>query len=81
MAKVIDMGYGRNELFEILRNNKILMTNNMPFQKYIDMGYFRVIEQKYTKPDGSIHINFKTLAYQKGIDFIIKVLKEIKESL
>ncbi len=49
---------------------KVLMPNNQPYQKYIDCGYFRTIEQKYTKPDGSTHINIKTVVYQKGLDFI-----------
>lgn len=52
------------------------MSNNIPYQKYIDSGYFRVIEQKYTKPDGTVCINIKTLVYQKGLDFIRKLLKE-----
>lgn len=75
-AKVLNMGIGRNKLFEILRNKGILMNNNIPYQKYIDCGYFRVIEQKYTKPDGTVCINIKTLVYQKGLDFIRKLLKE-----
>jgi len=75
-AKVLDMGIGRNKLFEILRNKGILMSNNIPYQKYIDRGYFRTIEQKYSKPDGTICINIKTLVYQKGLDFIRKLLKE-----
>jgi prophage antirepressor-like protein len=75
-AKVLDMGIGRNKLFEILRNKGVLMSNNIPYQKYIDCGYFRTIEQKYSKPDGTVCINIKTLVYQKGLDFIRKLLKE-----
>lgn len=79
VAKVLNYpGYGRNRLFEFLRNKKVLMTNNIPYQKYVDCGYFRVIEQKYTKPSGEIAINIKTLVYQKGINFIKKLIdKEI----
>lgn len=76
-AKVLGIrGLGRNKLFELLRNKGILMSNNQPYQKYIDSGYFRVIEQKYTKPDGEIAINIKTLVYQKGVDYIRKVVRE-----
>jgi len=74
--KVLNFGLGRNKLFEILRDENILMQNNQPYQKYIDCEYFRVIEQKYNKPDGSVHINLKTVVYQKGLDFIRKILKE-----
>lgn len=77
VAKVLNIpGIGRNKLFEILRNKKILQNNNVPYQKYCDVGYFRVIEQKYTKPDGSVNINIKTLVYQKGLVYIRKVLEK-----
>lgn len=70
-SKVLNIkGMGRNNLFEALRDLKILMPNNQPYQKYIDAGYFRTIEQKYTKLDGSTHINIKTVIYQKGLDYI-----------
>jgi len=73
-ARVLNMGIGRNRLFEILRDNKILMDNNQPYQKYIDRGYFRTVEQKYTKPDGTTCISIKTLVYQRGLDYIRKIL-------
>lgn len=73
VAKVLDMGIGRNKLFEILRQKHILMRNNQPYQQYVDMGYFRVIEQKY-EVHGEVRISIKTLVYQKGIDWIRKQL-------
>ena len=77
VAKVLDMGIGRNKLFEILRQKHILMRNNQPYQQYVDMGYFRVIEQKY-EVRGEVRISIKTLVYQKGIDWIRKQLaKEV----
>ena len=75
-AKVLNMGIGRNKLFQFLREQRVLINNNQPYQVYIDKGYFRVIEQKYTKPDGSIHINIKTLVYQKGLAYIRKLLNK-----
>ena len=75
-AKVLNMGIGRNTLFQFLRDNGILMDNNIPYQKYIDRGYFRSIEQKFTKPDGTTHINIKTLVYQRGLDYIRKMLNQ-----
>jgi len=76
VAKVIDKGLGRNELFQFLRERKVLMANNIPYQQFIDQGYFRVIEQKYNKKDGTVCINFKTLVYQAGVKHIIKLLDE-----
>lgn len=76
-AKVLKIpGIGRNNLFERLRQVGILMNNNQPYQKYIDAGYFRIIEQKYYKPDGSTHISIKTLVYQRGLDFIRRALEK-----
>lgn len=78
VAKVLNCpGIGRNKLFEILRNNGILKQNNEPYQKYIDCGYFRVIEQKYEARPGEIRINIKTLVFQKGVDYIRKILNKV----
>lgn len=76
VAKILDRNIGRNKLFAILRKKKILMGNNVPYQRFVDEGYFRVIETKYTKPNGDVCINVKTLVLQKGVDYIRKVLRE-----
>lgn len=81
VAKTLNMGIGRNRLFEILRNKGILQADNLPYQKYIDAGYFRVIEQKYTRPDGETCISLKTLVYQKGLNFIRKVVEQKQEKI
>lgn len=78
VAKVLDIrGYGRNNLFEFLRKKSILDKFNVPYQRYVDYGWFRVIEQKYMK-NGEPQITTKTLVYQKGVDAIRKiVMKEM----
>ena len=74
VAKVLDVkGFGRNKLFEFLRDNKILDRCNVPYQKYVDNGWFRVIEQHYQK-NGEPVVTTKTLVYQKGVDGIRKIL-------
>lgn len=75
-AKVLNRNIGRNNLFEFLRNRKILQQNNIPYQKFIDAGYFRVIESKYTTPAGEVKISLKTLVLQKGVAYINKILGE-----
>lgn len=78
-AKVLAIpGVGRNTLFHRLREKGILMSNNQPYQQYVDRGYFRIIEQKYNKADGSTNISIKTLVYQKGLDFIRKIVEDGK---
>jgi len=77
VAKILNYPkVGRNKLFEILRDQDILQQNNIPYQKYIDAGYFRVIEQKYNAGD-EVRISLKTLVYQKGIDYIRKTLNQV----
>ena len=72
VAKVLAIpGYGRNNLFEFLREQKILDRFNVPYQRYVDRGWFRVIEQKYIK-NGEPVITTKTLVYQKGVNAIRK---------
>lgn len=67
---------GRNKLFAILREQKVLLSNNIPYQKYIDAGYFRTIETK--KNCGTeVRIFIKTLVYQKGLDYIRKLLNKL----
>ena len=74
VAKVLNMGIGRNDLFFFLREKNILQSNNLPYQKYIDSGLFRVIESKWSREGGDVGVNFKTVVYQKGLDYIRKLL-------
>ena len=69
---------GRNTLFDILRKQGILQPNNIPYQRYVDCGYFRVIESKWNDyVTGDVKISFKTVVYQKGIEYIAKILREL----
>ena len=79
VAKVLDIkGYGRNKIFEFLRNEKILDRNNIPHQRYVDAGWFRVVEQKYNR-GSEVVITKRTLVYQKGVDGIRKMIFRWKE--
>lgn len=79
VAKTLNMGIGRNKLFGLLRSKKILMGNNTPYQRYVNSGWFRCIETKFTKPNGDICINIKTVVLQKGVDAIRRLIKDISE--
>lgn len=81
-AKVLAVpGVGRNKLFSILRDRRILMSNNIPYQKYIDRGYFKLIEQSFTTPDGETRVSVKTVVYQKGVDAIRKLLESLESGV
>ena len=79
-AKVLNKNIGRNRLFEFLRNSNVLQSNNIPYQKYIDAGYFRVIESKYVTPNGETKISLKTVVFQKGVAYIKKLLSKAVEN-
>lgn len=67
---------GRNRLFAWLRKNKYLMENNVPYQKYIENGYFEVIETAKDTPYGTKCFS-KTLVKGKGqIALVEKLRKE-----
>ena len=75
LAKTLNIkGVGRNKLFEILREKAILDRKNIPFQIYVDRGYFKTIETSYTN-GGDTKIHIKTVVFQKGVDYINKLLK------
>ncbi len=65
---------GRNCLFKILRENKILNEYNIPYQKYINLGYFE-IKQSLNKYSGEPI--YTTLVTSKGIEYIINLLKKL----
>lgn len=67
-----DNHLGRNNLFKWLREKKMLMNNNIPYQNFID--YFKIIsvENKFTG-----RIDNKTLIKPQGIKYIYnKLMKE-----
>ena len=61
---------GRNRLFSWLRVKGILMMNNIPYQEYIERGYFRVKESLYYT-DGEIRTRQTTYVTGKGQRYII----------
>ncbi len=77
-AKIVnkkDWNLGRNKLFSWLRGNKIVMENNIPYQKYIDNGYFTCIEVNKSSDYGTKNF-IKTLITPKGQVWLTNKLQE-----
>jgi prophage antirepressor-like protein len=73
LSKVLAIpGLGQNNLFKRLRELRILKGDNVPYQEFIDRGYFRIVEQKWNTPDGETQISLKTLVLPKGQEYIRK---------
>lgn len=61
------LGTGRNRLFKWLRAQDILLKNNLPYQRYIDCGWFKVVELKpWYDSDGNAHPEFSARITGKG---------------
>ena len=72
------LNIGRNKLFALLRNKQILMANNVPYQRYIDNGYFEVIQETIQK--GRVQENVPTtLVTPKGINYIAGMLTQKRQ--
>ena len=66
---------GRNRLFCWLRKNQILMSDNLPYQRYIDRGYFVVKESVFET--GSMTKTYQqTYVTGKGQAYIIGRLRK-----
>ena len=66
---------GRNKLFKWLRDNKYLMKDNVPYQRYVNEGLFEVIET-VNEYDSQDYINLLTLITGKGQLYVAGKLKE-----
>lgn len=76
----IDMG--RNTLFRWLRGQGILMENNVPYQRYLDLGWFRVVEMVYSTPNNE-YTTPKTLVTGKGQVSLVRYIRKyyVKEAV
>lgn len=73
------LGTGRTKLYEILREEGIIMKNStMPYQRYLDNGYFKVTERPRASGDTIVN-DPATRVYAKGFDFIARLLQKRAE--
>lgn len=76
VAKILGP-FGRNKLFAVLRDMRVLRHNNQPYQQYVDRGYFRLVEVDKTDSYGTTRVIAKTVVSQKGIEWIGAQLEEM----
>ena len=70
VAQELKLPYGKNTLFAILRDLGTLKSDNTPYQRYVDTGYFKV----YPVPT-PVGTKLTTKVTQRGIDYIRKVVQ------
>lgn len=77
-AKAI--GFGPRKIFPLLHELRILMQggnrHNLPFQEYLDRGYFKVVE-KPCNANGETRISFITHVTGKGQQWLTKRLLDL----
>lgn len=73
VAKTLNMGIGRNNLFALLRFKGILSFDNVPYQRFVNAGYFKLTERTY-EVNGRTKVATTTYVSQKGLNYIRKVL-------
>ena len=69
-------GVGTVAILSILRSKNILDDCNLPYQEYIDKGWFRVDTHTYQKKDSGIVKNTRVFVYKVGLNNIKKIMKE-----
>ena len=76
-AKMLEIpGFGRNNLIRFLRLQGVLMADNVAKQRYIERGYFHVVQRDYCAPDGTLRVKAVTRVYEKGVDYIRHLLED-----
>ena len=70
-----DIEIGQNRLFNFLRSRNILNENNMPYQEYMDRGWFEVIERPVQTVNGTI-IKYTPKITPKGQQGLLTVIKK-----
>lgn len=75
-CQVLELPFGRNTLFQRLRNRGVLMTggerHNLPKQRFVEQGLFTVKESQYLDDEKQVRVRFTTYVTQKGMDWLRK---------
>ena len=69
-------GMGPINLIKFLRENKVLNSTNVPKQKFIDLGYFQLVQREITIPGGMVKLTMTTRVRPKGVEFIRRLAAE-----
>lgn len=75
-----DLKLGSGNMFKFLKTHKILMENNIPYQQYIDAGYFKVKENTFNTAFG-VKTYTRTFITGKGQIYLAKKIKNLQQLL
>lgn len=67
------LGWGRNRFIAALKEAKVLQVSRIPYQKYIERGYFEVVEKSpWVDSQGASHPSFTTMVTGAGQVWLAK---------
>lgn len=75
LARAENIPVGRNKLYGWLKSMGVLMANNLPYQQFIDRGYFAVKESVFETPTMTKTYQ-QTFVTGKGQHYVINLLKK-----
>lgn len=75
LARAENIPVGRNKLYVWLKSMRVLMANNLPYQAFIDRGYFAVKESIF-EVNGLKKTYQQTFVTGKGQGFVINLLRK-----
>lgn len=75
LARAENIPVGRNKLYGWLKSIGVLMANNLPYQAFIDRGYFAVKESIF-EVNGLKKTYQQTFVTGKGQHYVINLLKK-----
>lgn len=76
VCKVLGLKYGCITLYKHLVTLGVLNQQHIPYQEFVNRGYFKLCENKITDSYGKTHVTITTKVYQKGVKYIMELLKK-----
>ena len=70
-------GIGITEVLKDLRDNSVIDESNMPYQEYVDKGWFRVDTHSYVDKTAGTVIHKRVFCYKVAINQIRKMLDKM----
>lgn len=73
------LGIGSKKLFALLRKKQVLDHSNLPYQRYIDQGYFEVHQGNWEHPTIGTKCYGSTRVTANGLRWLSKFIDKNKE--
>lgn len=76
VSKVLNCGLGRNKLYEFLKANGIIRSDNTPAIEYISKGYLQQHTKAYITKFGTFKQYPMTLVTEEGMNWLRQFIVE-----